>query len=98
MRYFSTPAREAYEEQIIKSQFGKLYEPSGEVSIGPGAMLSTASVDLIELHAETLAIAPDTASWAFLDPAEAVSFRAVNGRPFASLARDWAADSSAGAS
>lgn len=66
MRYFSEPDREAAESSCLARDFGKDYEPQGSVTIPEDAVLSCPGVSVIDIDGQFLAIAPDTASWAFL--------------------------------
>jgi uncharacterized protein len=77
MRYFNQTEREAKESRLIAANFGKRFEPLGTVDFAPDVQLDAAGVELIPLDGQILAIAPDTASWAFLSPEEATLFRGL---------------------
>lgn len=92
MRYFVSRAHEAAEAEHLPRAFGQAYAPFGPVSLAEGTRLGTPGVELHSVGGETLAIAPDTASWAFLTPAEAAWLAELSGRDFGWLARHWPED------
>jgi uncharacterized protein len=89
MRYVSLPERERVEATELPRDFGKRYEPHGAVTVDAAARLGLLDVDFIDLEGETLAIAPDTASWAFLDPAERQHLLALDEHTFGEFAQRW---------
>lgn len=90
MRYLCWPEREQSEAESIPYAFGKQYAPHGPVSLCGDSQLRASGVELVELNGQTLAIQPDTASWAFLDPTEVDVFkRIMDGASFRSLQRTW---------
>jgi uncharacterized protein len=91
MKYFSRPAREAAEAPFLAREFDKVFEPFGDVSVGRGTQLGTPGVDCLEVDGETLAIHPESASWAFLSTHEASLYREMDGKPFSWLAERWPA-------
>jgi radical SAM protein with 4Fe4S-binding SPASM domain len=75
--------------------FGKRFEPFGHLTVPPGAILDVHGTELVDVEGETLAIAPESASWAFLNRSEAAAFAACDGAPFGRLAASWPDDAPA---
>lgn len=85
MRYVSVPHRDAAEAPWIAATYRKTYSPFGGLTLSEGARISTEGVKQVEVEGETLAIHPESASWAFLDPDEAGLHRWMAGREFGAL-------------
>ena len=92
MKYVSRPARDASESQYLGQVFGKQFEPFGYVTVPPDARLDNTQTDLLDVNGDTLAIHPESASWAFLNPWEKALFSFCNGRPFRDLLQYWPVD------
>ena len=86
MRYVFCPSRDAAEAPWLGATQGKTYAPFGQVTLRPDTRLSTEGVDQVRVQGETLAIHPESASWAFLNPDEAALHRWMDGRDFGALA------------
>lgn len=95
MRFVASPAHEEYEARALPRSFGKAYTPHGSVTLRHELLLERPGVELVELDGATLAIQPDTASWAFLTPGEAALLAGLAGQPFAWLAERWPAGAAA---
>ncbi len=95
MKYVHRPAREAREAPYLAAAFGKRFEPFGQLTLGDDALLGHGGSELVEVDGELLAIHPESASWAFLNRAEARMFAAADGVPFGRLAAAWPADATA---
>jgi radical SAM protein with 4Fe4S-binding SPASM domain len=91
MRWYSSPELERFERAMLPHNFGKRYEPLGPVTLRPDCVLGTRGVDLIELDGETLAIAPESASWVFLTARERQLFEQMDGLRVGELAARLAA-------
>jgi uncharacterized protein len=89
MRYLSVPEREAFESRALPLEFGKRYEPLGSVGLRPDVRLTRPGVEIVELDGEDLAIAPETASWAFLNSPELRSFQRLDGATPGELEDSW---------
>src|SRR5690625_5124307 len=85
MRYIHCPSRDAAESPWLAANFRKTFEPFGQLTLGPEVILSGEDVDLVPVAGETLAIHPESASWAFLTPAERALYVAAQERPFRDL-------------
>src|SRR3954447_7504970 len=92
MKYVHRPSREGREAAYLATVHGKRFEPFGTMTLGDAARFGTAGIDLVEVAGETLAIHPESASWAFLNQAEASLFRALDGQRFGQLAALWPHD------
>jgi uncharacterized protein len=86
MRYVFCPGRDGAEASWLASSYGRTYAPFGSLSLHPDVQLTTDGVDLVSLEGETLAIHPESASWAFLTRAEVDIFRRLTGMKFRDLA------------
>jgi uncharacterized protein len=89
MKYVHRPTREAREAPYLATVHGKHFEPFGTMTLGESARFGAAGIDLVEVAGETLAIHPESASWAFLNPAEARLFGMLDGLRFGQLANVW---------
>jgi uncharacterized protein len=85
MRYVSIPHRDAAEAPWIAATYGKTYAPFGSLSLREGTRISAEGVEQVTVEGETLAIHPESASWAFLDHEEAVLHRWMANRDFGAL-------------
>lgn len=91
MRYFSVPTFELEESEALPRLFGKRYAPIGQVTVGRDGVLDTRGVELIDLDGETLAMAPETCSWAFLSREERRLFGELHGKTVGWLEGRWPA-------
>lgn len=91
MRYVLAPSLEDVEPDLLR-EFGKSYAPSGPVTLDAGSRVAAPGLVLVNVLGETLAIHPDTASWAFVDPDEARVLRAVSGDELTALQARTGAD------
>lgn len=89
MHYFASAQQQEEEARLLPAAFGKMYMPDGWVSLAPGVRLERPSVDVIPLDGESLVIEPDTASWAFLSPAELAIYESLDDRPYATFESNW---------
>lgn len=81
MRYFHAPAIEAYESAWVPQLNGKTYNPGAMVQVSHDSWLShPGSVTTEEVDGELLVIEPETASWAFMSPAEFAAYRQLHHR------------------
>jgi len=93
MRYLTSPVLEAQESQQIPIEFSKAYAPAGAVTLLDNLPVDATAAQLTEVDGHTLAIAADTASWAFLTAREAAWLAAVApGTPVGDLRTRWLAD------
>jgi uncharacterized protein len=86
MRYVSVPHRDAAEAPWIAATYGKTYSPFGILQLSTDTRISAEGVEQVTIEGETLAIHPESASWAFLEPAEAGLHRWMVGHDFGALA------------
>lgn len=91
MRWLARPDVERYEAAVIPTWFAKTYEPHGPVTIHEDAVLDRSGLELIDLEGEILAIHPDSASWAFLDPTDVQRVNAIRpgGSRASELGENW---------
>jgi uncharacterized protein len=92
LKYVHRPAREASEAPYLSAVFSKHFEPFGQLTIGAGARLGHGGSELVAVAGHSLAIHAESASWAFLSPAEARLYRAMDGMAFGELAAAWPGD------
>ncbi len=97
MRYFSRPQREAMESGYLAAVHDKVFEPFGTLGLTPDVRMDTADVTLVARGTDTLAIAPESASWAILDRCEAEMLRWLDHRDFGALDAAWPATAPVGA-
>jgi len=69
MRFIHSPVLEAEESTWIGA-LGRRYAPHGLVPFDDKQKISTGRIELIDLEGQTLALAPDTVSWAFVEHEE----------------------------
>lgn len=92
MRYLASPALETQESLQIPAEFGKAYAPTGTVTLADDLPVDASALQTIEIDGQTLAMAADTASWAFLTRREAAWLTAVApNTPFGDLRTRWPA-------
>lgn len=93
MRYLTSPALEARESAQIPAEFGKHYAPDGAVTLHDGLSLDAAGAEGTRVNDRSLAIVPDTASWAFLTERESAVWAAIGtGATVGDLRRLWPDD------
>lgn len=96
MRYLHSEAIEQLEAEAIPAQFGKAYAPHDEVAFDDNVIVDSPGLEFVELDGETLAIVPDTVSWAFLNDREAAFVKSlgdgISGTRFGQLKARWPAD------
>src|SRR5689334_19410199 len=83
MRYFGVPRMEAAEAKML----GLVYQPHGAVSLNAMSAVDSSPTRLLSVDGETLAIRPDTGSWAFLSTSESELLRAMTGVALLDLER-----------
>ena len=69
MRYIHVPQLEHFESHTLPL-FGHHYQPFGSVSVADDTIVRAPGLHLLELEGQTLAIQPDTVSWAFVTQRE----------------------------
>jgi uncharacterized protein len=89
MRYFATPSVERSEAEFIPQRFGKVYAPTGPVTIGQTSVLDHKGTSFVTIKGESLAIHPDSGGWAFLTPEEANLLASIDGTPYGNLDSSW---------
>jgi radical SAM protein with 4Fe4S-binding SPASM domain len=92
MKYICRPRIEQAEGAYLPASFGKTYDPFGSVTIPDEARLNGDGIDLVELDGETLAIHPESASWAFLSASELNLYRQALNHNFRWLKQNWPTD------
>lgn len=93
MRYLASEGMEQIEAVGLPALFGKAYDPNGEVGLDDTVGVDAPGLEFVELDGETLAIVPDTVSWAFLNEREADFVKMLNGGArLGALKARWPAD------
>src|SRR5262245_42409380 len=86
MRYVSHEQIEQRESLDLPRWFHKEYGPSGSVTLHDGVRIGADGMNLVDLCGHTLAVHADTASWAFVEPAEQHLLRRAQGLSLGELA------------
>jgi radical SAM protein with 4Fe4S-binding SPASM domain len=93
MRYLCSPVLEAREAAQIPGEFGKDYAPGGDVTLHDDVLVDAPGGERAQIEGRTLALVPDSASWAFLTGREAALWaRMVAGITVGELHRLWPRD------
>src|SRR5690606_7638384 len=91
MRFISVPELESFEARILP-QFGQHHLPHGPVSVGDDTVMRAPGLEFVDLDGQTLALHPDTASWAFVNAREYQflnDLRGLRARNVAWLREHW---------
>ena len=92
MKFFYRPGVEQAEANYIGAAFAKRYDPHGPVTLNDDCVFDHAGVETVVLENETLAIDPQTVSWAFLNQGELDLYKQMRKRTLRSLRDIWPTD------
>lgn len=91
MRFLSSPSFERYEAASLPHQYSKAYTPFARPTLTPESRLDLGGSQVVDAAGARLAMAPETASWAFLEPGEEVQFGHLDGNTVGQVQARWPA-------